>query len=64
MAVSDPPRVVLAFGATDLLHLLGHQLVHHTEPDTHTQREQALPRRPDQLPERGLHPLRQPRCPR
>ncbi len=59
MPVGDPLRVVLALGATDLIDLLGHQFVHHTEPNTHAQREQALPRRPDQLPKRGLHPLRQ-----
>ena len=47
-------RVVLALRANDLGYLELHQLVHHAEPDAHAERQQALPRRPDQLAERVL----------
>jgi hypothetical protein len=57
--VGDPPGVVLALGAADPLDLLGHQLVHHAEPDTHAQREQPLLGRPEEIPEHGLRPLAQ-----
>ena len=50
-----PIRVVLAFRADDLRHLGLHQLVHDAQPETDAQREQSLPRCPDELPERFLN---------
>jgi site-specific DNA recombinase len=52
--LGDPIRVVLALRAHDLVDLELHQLVHDTEADTDAEREQALPRRPDELAERLL----------
>jgi hypothetical protein len=52
-------RVVATLGADHLVDLVIHQFGQDAKPDPDTQREQALPRRPDQLPERLLHTLRQ-----
>jgi len=54
MAVTDGHaiRVVLALRADELVDLELHQRVH----DTDAQRQQPLPRRPDQLAERLLDP--------
>ena len=49
-----PVEVVLALRADDLVDLELHQLMHDTKPDADAQREQPLPRRPDQLAERLL----------
>jgi hypothetical protein len=56
---SGPVRVVLALQTDDIVDLLGHQLLEHAEPDTHTEREQSLLRCPDQLPQRFPHALRE-----
>src|SRR5208282_1248464 len=47
-------RVPLAPRTDDLLDLPLHQLMHHAEPDTNTQREQSLLRRAHELAERLL----------
>ena len=46
--------VALALGADDLVDLELHQLVNDAEPNTHAEREQPLPRHPDELTERLL----------
>src|SRR3954470_20070080 len=51
--------MVLALRADDLGHLKLHQLVHDAEPNTDAEREQPLPRCPDELAERLLDPRRQ-----
>ena len=55
VALGRPIRVVPALRADDLLDLSLHQLVHHTQPDPDAQRQQPLPRDPDQLAERLLN---------
>jgi Transposase DDE domain group 1 len=57
MAVThrDPVAVVLALRAHDLGHLELQQLAHDTQPDPDAQREQPLPRCPDELAERLLN---------
>ena len=59
MADRGPVRVVPALRAHDIVDLLLHQLVQHTEPDADAQREQPLLRCPDQLAQRLLHALRE-----
>ena len=61
MPVADrgPLPVPLALRADDLLNLRLQQLVQHPQPDLDRQREQPLPRCPDQLPQRLLHALRE-----
>ena len=56
VAVTDrhPVGVMLALRAHDLGDLELHQLVHNAEPDPHAERQQPLPRGPDQLAERFL----------
>jgi hypothetical protein len=51
----DAVGVVLALGPDDLADLEIHQLVHDAEPDPDAEREQALPRRPDELAQRLLN---------
>jgi hypothetical protein len=48
----------LPFGPHDLVHLLLQQLVQNAEPDTDAQREQALLRRSDELPQSFLNSRR------
>ena len=55
----DPIRIVLALGAHDFDDLFFQQLGQYSKADTDAQREQALLRRADQLPERLLHARRQ-----
>ena len=50
-----PARIVPALRPHHLVDLFFHQLGKDAEPDTHAQREQPLPRRPHQLPQRLLH---------
>ncbi len=45
---------MLALRADDLVDLELHQLVHDAEPDADAEREQPLPRCPDELAERLL----------
>ena len=52
----DAIGVVLALRADDLVDLELHQLVHDAEPDADAEREQALPRCPDELAQRLLDP--------
>ena len=52
-------RIWLAPRADDVDDLLFHQLSEHAEADADREREQPLLCRPDQLPERRLHRLRQ-----
>lgn len=61
MAVADRDAVgvVLALEADDLVDLKVHQLVHDAQPDTDTEREQPLPRCPDELAQRLLSLRRQ-----
>src|SRR5215211_677581 len=59
VTLRDAIAVVLALRTDDLVDLELHQLVHDTEPDADAQREQALPRRPDQLAQRLLNLRRQ-----
>ncbi len=59
MPHGGPLLVVLALRAHDVVDLLLHQLGQHTEPDTDAQREQSLPRCPNQLAQRFLHALRE-----
>ena len=59
VALGRPIRVVPALRADDLLDLGLHQLVHHAEPDADAQRQQPLPRGPDQLTQRLLNLRRQ-----
>ncbi len=61
MAVTDrgPLPVPLPLRADDPVDLLLQQLPEHTEPDLDRQRQQPLPRRPHQLPQRLLHALRE-----
>jgi hypothetical protein len=54
VTVSDAIAVVLALRAHDLVDLERHQLVDNAEPDADAQREQSLPRCPDELTERLL----------
>ena len=54
VTLGDSVRVLLALGADDLVELELHQLVHDTEPDPDAEREQPLPRRPDEFAERFL----------
>ena len=54
-----PVGVVLALRADDLDHLELDQLVHDAEPNTDAEREQTLPRCPDELAERLLDLRRQ-----
>jgi hypothetical protein len=54
-----PIRVPLALRPDDRVDLQLQQLVQNAEPDLHRQRQQPLLRRPDQLPQRRLHPLRE-----
>ena len=54
VTLGDPPRVVLALRAYDLVDFELHQLVHDTQADTDAEREQPLPRSPDELAERLL----------
>ena len=46
---------MLALRTDDLVDLELHQLVHDAEPDTDAEREQPLPRCPDELAERLLN---------
>lgn len=57
VAYSGPLRVPLALRADDLVDLLFHHFAEHAEPDAHAEREQALLRCPNQLPQRLLHAL-------
>jgi len=61
MAVTDRDAVsvMLALGTHDLRDLEFHQLMHDTEPDSHAEREQALPRCTHELAERLLNFRRQ-----
>ena len=59
MTDRDTIRVVLTLRADDLLDLGLKQLPKHPQPDLDRQRQQSLSRRPNQLPERLLHPLRE-----
>ena len=59
VALGRPIRVVPALRTDDLVDLSLHQLVHHTQPDPDAQRQQALPRDADQLPQRLLNPRRE-----
>ncbi len=61
MAMPDrgPLRIPLALRADQLIDLPLQQLSEHTEPNLHAQREQPLPRSPNQLPQRLLHALRE-----
>src|SRR5437588_7519176 len=54
-----PLRIPLGLRADELNHLLLQQLSEHTQPDLDRQRQQSLPRSPDQLPQRFLHALRE-----
>jgi len=54
VTLRHPVAVVLAPRADDLVDLELEQLMHDAEPDTDTEREQPLLRRPDQLTERLL----------
>jgi hypothetical protein len=54
VANGDAVRLVLALRAHDVVDLELHQFVHDGKPDTHAQREQALPRCPNELAERLL----------
>jgi hypothetical protein len=55
VTLGDAIGVVLALRSDDLVDLEIHQLVHDAEPNTHAEREQALPRGADELPERFLN---------
>jgi hypothetical protein len=55
VADRDATGVVLALGADDLVDLELHQLVHHAQADTDAEREQALPRCPNELAQRLLN---------
>ena len=59
MADGSAAGIVLALRPDDLIDFLFHQLGEHAQPDTDAQREQALLRSADQLPERLLHARRQ-----
>jgi hypothetical protein len=61
--LDDLRLAVLKFAlrADDLVDLFLHQLGKHVEPDTDAQGEQPFLRRAQQLPERLLHPRRQPK---
>jgi hypothetical protein len=59
MTNRDTLRIVLALGTNDLLDLRFEQLAQHTQTDLDRQSRQSLPRGPDQLPRRLLHPLRE-----
>src|SRR3954452_16018796 len=50
-----PVGVMLALRADDLVDLELHQLMHDAEPNADAEREQALPRCPDELAERLLN---------
>ena len=52
-------RIVLALRTDDLIDLLLEQLPKHAESHLHRERQQPLPRSPNQLPQRLLHPLRE-----
>jgi hypothetical protein len=49
-------RVALALRAHDIVDLVLEQLVQHPEPGRNAERQQPLPRCPDQLAQRLLHP--------
>ena len=51
-------RVVPALRPDHLIDLGLQQFAQHTQADLDRQRQQPLSRRPDQLPQRLLHPLR------
>ena len=59
VTLGDPVGVVLALRSDDLVDLELHQLVHDAEADTDAERQQALPRRADELAERFLNLRRQ-----
>ena len=59
VALRCPVAVVLALGAHDLVDLELHQLVYDAQPDADAQRQQALPRCPDELAQRLLNLRRQ-----
>jgi hypothetical protein len=54
MAHRGAVSVVLALRTDDLVDLRFHQLMHDPQPDADAEREQPLPRRPNELPERLL----------
>jgi len=58
MAVAHrhPAGIVPALRPDDLVDLFLHQLGQHAQADTDAEREQPLPRSPDQFAERFLHP--------
>ena len=55
VTLRDPVGIVLALRADDLADLELHQLMHDAEPDTDAEREQSLPRCPDEPTERLLN---------
>jgi hypothetical protein len=59
MTKRRPLEIVAALRADDIHDLLLHQLAQDAKPDTNAQREQALLRSPNQLPQRLLHAHRQ-----
>src|SRR4051812_22191132 len=54
-----PAGIVAALRADDLVDLFLHQLGKDAEPDTDAECQEPLPRNPDELPQRLLHPWRQ-----
>ena len=59
MTLRGPIPVVLAPRTDDLVNLPFHQLVHNAKTETDAEREQTVPRCPDELPERLLNLRRQ-----
>ncbi len=56
VTLRGPVRILLMLRADDLLDLGLHQLdARHVKPETDAQREQALPRRADELTKRLLN---------
>ena len=59
MTHRGPLRVPAPLRADDIVDLLLHEFRQDTEPDTDAQREQALLRSPNELPQRLLNAHRQ-----
>ena len=59
MAHSGPGGVMSPLRTDDLGQLLVHQLAQDTQPEADRERHQALPGRPDQLPEGLFDPCRE-----